>query len=508
MPEVGLCLLDWGVLIAYLVVMLGIGAVVTDRQQSTAEYFKASQQMHWLPVALAVVASLFSGIGFIGQPARVYRHDAAMIAWPFSILLVTPVVVYVLLPFYRRLDVTTAYEYLERRFGLNVRLLASALFLGKRLLWMALVAVAPALALSTVTGLDAAASIVIIGIGSTIYTGMGGARAVIWTDAVQFAVFMIGQCVIIGMVAYRVEGGLPEICRVGFVDHKAWTSLDFSLTQMTFWTVLIAGFFLGLSDLGADQLTVQRLLSAKDEKTAAKAMWFNAIFKFPSMVILLGMGVALWVFYKQYPERLGLDAADYDKLLPYFVMRELPVGVRGLVIAAIFAAAMSSFSAGLNSMVTAYVVDWHERLGEGNVDDRKSLNLAKRLTYGLGCVVTLAGILIYKIGMASIIDTSNKYLGFFGGALLGIFLLGALSRRAKALPTVLGAILGVAAVFAIDAARLLFEHTYVNEYFYSAISCLLTIAFGYGGSLFGSPLPREQLRGLTVSTMELQEPSS
>jgi solute:Na+ symporter, SSS family len=497
----GLSLLDWTVLSVYLAVMLGIGFAVTGRQRSTREYFTASQQIHWLPVALSVIATLFSGIAFVGHPARVYRDDAAMIAYPFSLLLATPVVVYVLLPFYRRLRVTTAYEYLEQRFGLNVRLLGSALFLGKRLLWMSLVAVAPSLALSSVTGLSVVTSILIIGVVSTIYTGMGGARAVIWTDAVQFVIFMVGQCLIIGLVAWRIDGGIPELCRVGFADHKAWASLDFDLARLTFWTALIACFFLSLSDLGADQVTVQRLISTKDEKTAARAMWFNAILKFPSMIILLGMGVALWAFYKQYPERLGLDPANYDKLVPYFVVHELPPGISGLVIAAIFAAAMSSFSGGLNAMVTAYTVDWHERLGKGSSDDCQALRLAKWLTYILGGAITLTGIWIYLIGIQSIIDSSNKYLGFFGGALLGIFLLGALTRRAKALPTVLGGLLGVSVVLALDAVRAVYHQTYVHEYLYSGMSCLLTMLFGYFGSFFGPPLASEQLQGLTVSTM-------
>ena len=506
MPETGLSSLDWIVLVVYLVAMLGIGASFVGRQRSTSEYFKASQQMPWLPVALSVIAGLFSGISFIGQPARVYRHDSAMIAYPFSVLLLTPVIVYVLLPYYRRLNVTTAYEYLECRFGLNVRLLGSALFLGKRLLWVAIVAVAPSLALSTVTGLSVINSILIIGLISTVYTGMGGTRAVIWTDAVQFAVFTIGQLAIIGLVASRVDGGFSEICRVGFVDHKAWASLDVDFTQLTFWTALVACFFIGLSDLGTDQMTVQRLIAAKDEKAARRALWFNAIFKFPAMAIMLAMGVGLWVFYKQHPDRLGLDAADYDKLVPYFVMRELPAGVRGLVIAAIFAAAMSSFSSGLNSMATAYMADWHQRLAKRQADDRRSLRRAKQLTYVLGFAVTLLGILIYKIGIQSIIDSSNKYLGFFGGSLLGIFLLGALTRRAKALPTVLGGLLGVCAVFVLDGVRLASSHAYIHEYMYSAVSCVTTMVIGYFGSLLGAPAADRSTTELSRVWSDATEP--
>ena len=565
MTATGFQPLDWVVFAAYLGAVIAIGVSFSRRQRTTDEYFTAGKRVHWLPVSLSVVASLFSGISFIGHPARVYQFNCAMACWPFAVLLITPVLIYVLLPFYRRLDVTTAYEYLEQRFGLNVRLLASALFISKRLFWMALVALAPSLALSTVTGVPVVWCILIIGAIATVYTGLGGMHAVIWTDAIQFVVLMVGQCLIIIMVAYQIDGGFTQMWQTGYADHKAWASLEFDLAAPTFWTFLLAGLFLALSDLGADQVTVQRLMCTKDEKSAAKALWFNALFKFPGMIILLGMGVALWVYYKQFPDRLGLIEEDLDKIVPYFAVTQLPMGISGLVIAAIFAAAMSSFDSGLNSLSAALTVDWYERLGREERADRRSLIFAKLLTYVIGSAVTLTAVLIYLTGIKSIIDASNKYLGFFGGALLGIFLLGTLTRRAKALPTVLAALLGVAAVLAIDIAQkpspevrsalkeakaaakeahltlreaktaaktqgadsqdtgdalqearissqqaqavlkeaeeAAKENVFVHFYLYGAISCLLTMILGYFGSFFGPQLPLERLRGLTVSMM-------
>jgi len=479
----------------YLGAVLALGSWFSRRQVSTSEYFTACRRLHWLPVSISILATMFSGISFIGHPARVYRYDSAMIAWPFAVLAVTPIVIHILLPFYRRLNVTTAYEYLERRFGLNVRLLASVLFIGKRLFWMALVALAPSLALSAIVGLPVTWCILLIGLGATLYTGLGGMRAVIWTDAMQFVVLMLGQCLIITMVALRLDGGLGELWSVGVADQKAWVSLEWNLAAPTFWTFLLAGVFLSLSDLGADQVTVQRLMCTNDERTAAKALWFNALFKFPSMVILLGMGVALWVFYKAYPERLPLEPADYDKILPYFTMRELPAGISGLVIAAIFAAAMSSFDSGLNSLAATLTVDWYERLGR-TANGTKSLRLAKWLTYLIGAAVTLTALVVYWAGIMSIVDASNKYLGFFGGALLGIFLLGALTQRAKALPTVLGALTGVAVVFAIEAWQDPAQgKVLVHAYLYGAISCVLTMTLGYCGSLIGPAQSNQRIGG-------------
>ena len=219
------------------------------------------------------------------------------------------------------------------------------------------------------------------------------------------------------------------------------------------------------------------------------------------MIILLGMGVALWAFYKAYPQRLPLEAADYDKIVPYFTVHELPAGVSGLVIAAIFAAAMSSFDSGLNSLSATLTVDWYGRFGK-TTSERKSLFLAKCLTYLIGSAVTLTALVVYWAGVMSIVDASNKYLGFFGGALLAMFLLGALTKRAKALPTVLGAICGVALVFLIemsqDAAS---GNMLIHSYLYGAISCIVTMGVGFFGSLIGPPPSKQQIDGLTFASI-------
>jgi SSS family transporter len=492
-------LLDWAVLIVYLAGVVAVGLWAAGKQTTTKEFFKAGKSMHWLPVSLSIIATLFSGVSFLGHPARVFRFDAALMAMTFSVILITPIVNYVLLPFYNKLDVTSAYEYLEKRFSLNVRLLASALFISRRLFWMALVALAPSLALSTMTGMPVEICIIIIGIISTIYTAIGGTAAVIWTDVIQFIIFMLGQVLIIAFVAGKLDGGMMEIWRVGVADGKVWSSMDFDLSRLTFWTMLIAGCAFALSDLGADQLTVQRLMAAKDEKTARMSMIFNALWKIPSMIILLGMGVALWAFYKHFPHLLKLSPKDYDKIVPFFVITQLPAGISGLVIAAIFSAAMSSFSSGLNCLVTAFTVDWYERLIRPAQTDQKYLKLAKRLSGLLGILITGFALLIYRIGITSIIDKSNEYLGYFGGALLGIFMLGVFTRRTKALPTVIGGILSVAMLFTLNAFQSAEKGYLIHPYLYCFAGTVITMVLGYAGSFFGPELPFENIRNYTLA---------
>ncbi len=497
-PEAHFGWLDWTVFASYLGAIVLVGAYFSKRQNSTDEFFTASKRMHWLPVSLSIVASLFSGISFIGQPSRVYRYDSVIFAYAISVLLVTPIVMYVLIPFYRRLDVTTAYEYLERRFSLNVRLLASSLFILKRLFWMGLVALAPSLALTTITGLRVEYCILLIGVVATIYTGLGGMSAVIWTDAAQFVILTLGQVLMIWFIASKLDGGFAEIWEVGRESGKVWMSMEFTFVDLTFWSMLIAGCVFALSDLGVDQVTVQRLMTTPDEKTAQRSMIFNALFKFPGMMVLLGIGVALYAYYQAFPELLTLGEDQIDQVVPFFVVTELPAGISGFVIAAIFAAAMSSFDSGLNCMVTAFTVDWYKRLYKSDLEDREYLKLAKLLTFVLGGLITLMSILIYQAGVKSIIDKSNKYLGFFGGALLGIFLLGMLTRRAKPLPTVIGAVASVALVILLDLWQ---EENgaFVHNYMYGLISMVITMAVGYFGSLLGRETPYETIQDFTMA---------
>ncbi len=214
--------LDWIVCFVYLGGIFAMGAWFSKRQTGTREYFVASGRVHWLPVAMSVVVSTLSGISFIGHPAYTFQYDSALLAWPLSAVIVTPIIIFAFVPFYRRLNVITAYEYLEKRFDLNVRLLASALFIGKRLVWMALVALAPSLVLSTFTPLNVEYCILIIGVVATVYTGLGGMAAVIWTDVVQFVVLVVGQFLIILFIASRLDGGFGEIWEVGYAGRKAW----------------------------------------------------------------------------------------------------------------------------------------------------------------------------------------------------------------------------------------------------------------------------------------------
>lgn len=478
--------LDLALIGILLAARLGLGVFFKRRQTSTEEYFLAGKRMGWGPVALSILASLLSGISFMGHPARVFKVDCAAMGFAVAAVLVTPIVIYGFLPYFRRLSVRTAYEYLETRFGLNVRLLASALFILKRLFWMALVVLAPSMLLSTLTGIPVELCVLLVGIFTTIYTSLGGLSAMIWADVVTFGVLLGAQFVVIGSAAARLDGGLAELWTVAVENRKAWASLELDFTRLTFWTAIVSGVVLTLEQMGADQITVQLLMSAKDERQARRSMVFMALFKIPGQVLLLGMGLAVWVFYHAYPRLLGLAPDQVESVVPYYVMTQLPTGVVGFILGAILCATMSCFDSGLNSLVAAVSVDWYQRLFRPGAADRRTLLFSKLLTYALGVAVSVMAIFIYRAGFTSLIDKTNNYLGFFGGGVLGIFLLGIFTKRARALPTVLGCVATTAGLFVFDRAWNA-GGALLNPIMYGVFGCAGTVALGYLGSLRGAP---------------------
>jgi Na+/proline symporter len=222
----------------------------------------------------------------------------------------------------------------------------------------------------------------------------------------------------------------------------------------------------------------------------------------PRYAILILMGLSLYAFYQVFPEKLAPGMEDTpDKILPYFIMTQVPVGLCGLIVAAIFAAAMSSFDSGLNCLTAVFVVDWYKRIINPGQDDKKYLFVAKLLTVLLGIAITILGIVIYKSGIKSIVDSSNKYLGFFFGPMVGIFLLGIFTRRAKPLSVLIASVVSFVLVLTLDIVNMKLGagEQIINIYFYGPIAIIGTVVIGYVGSLFGPELPYENIREFTVA---------
>ncbi len=497
----GLSLLDYLVVAADLVAVIVLGYIASKKQKTTSDYFLAGRNMHWLPVAISIFATLFSAMSFIGAPAEAYKHDMQMGLSCFAMIFVAPLIVTLFVRFYHRLGVFTAYEYLEKRFHLSIRLLSSLLFMLLRLGWISAVLYTTAIVLETATNLSMDWAIIIAGIVATAYVTMGGIRAVIWTDVMHFLIFWTGVLLMVGIVLYRVGGW--NVFWETALEHNKLTLFDFSFDptkRLTFWGLAFGFFFLKLGGSGVDQVVIQRYLTTASVRQAAKSIYFFAFIVSPAMLVFYFLGVLLFVFYQAHPEwAAGMDSTDH--VVPFFIMTQLPTGFRGLLIAAIFAAAISSVDSGLNSVATAATSDFYKRVFFPNHTDQQCFRFARLVTIFFGVLVTAGGMLISRLQIGTIAELFFKLSQPFVGILLGIFLLGMLTRRGNTT----GALLGAAAGTSIFAAiRFVPGNPWGDiSFMWNAPICFLaSFVPGYLLSFVSARPSAAQLEGLTVFTIE------
>lgn len=487
--DVGFSGLDLTVLIAYLAALVLIGVWFARRGKTTTDFFLAGRRIPWWAAGLSIFATQLSAITFVSTPALAYATDWLVLPGKAMILLMAPVVALLYLPFFRRLNITTAYEYFERRFGLSVRLFGSASFIAFQLVRMAVVLFLPALALATVTGIDVYLCIVIMGVLATLYTVVGGMEAVIWTDVLQTVVLVGGMIVAVLIVAGEV-GGFDVIAEVATADGKAriWNP-SLSFTELTSWSILLGTLALQFGPYTTDQAVIQRYLTTKDERAAARGIWLNGLVAIPVGLLFMVLGTALYVFFQQRPELLPLGMQN-DEVLPLFVAGQLPAGLAGLVIAGIFAASMSSLDSSMHSIATACTVDWYQRL-RSDATDRGALRLARGLTVGLGvlAVVTASALATYDI--ESLWLFFQACLGLVSSGLVGVFMLGIFTRRA----TAAGALGGVAASVIVLVWATWFSP--LHFYLYAVLGITTCVVVGYVASLL---LPAGTARNLTGLT--------
>jgi len=440
--------LNFAILGGYLAAMLGIGVFFAQRQQTTEEYFLAGRKMPWLVVALSMFASLTSAVTYMGLPATAYQENVALLVVCVISPLVAPFLVWIFYPFYRRLRVTTSYEYIAARFGHRARAAVSALFILARLGWLGTVIYAPALALAVVTGLPLWAAILLMGLIATGYTVLGGITADIWTDVAQFVIMIAGAVWVALTLIHNVPDGLAGILQTArAAGHLQIFEWRFSLFEMSGFVVAVTFFFQLMQDYGTDQTTVQRLMTTPTFRGTALAIGFNALTDFFMIGLLLFIGLGLFAFHGAFPERLPASVSG-DTILPYYIIHALPDGISGLLITAIFAAAMSSMDSGISSLATVVVNDFVKPARRKAADDRQDLRLAKLLTLLLGLFATGTAFLIASIG--PIIKAYTTIISLFNGPILALFLLGMLTRRAHFAGWAIGAGAAIAATLVLQ----------------------------------------------------------
>lgn len=486
--------LNYVVLFGYLLAMVGIGVYFARRNKDTDDYFRGGKDVPWWAAGCSIFATMLSSLTYTGVPSKAFAQDWVYAVGNFMIPLVAFVAVFIALPFYRRLDVTSAYEYLEKRFNRGIRLFGSVSFTLFHIFRMAVVMSLTGLAMAVATPLSPMQSVLLMGVLCILYCTLGGIGAVIWTDTIQTFVLLGGALLAIVLLLIGTDGGWSGAFDTATTADKfrlANLHWDATSTQLALWVVVIGAIGQNLSSYTADQAVVQRYMTTADQRLAARSIWTNAIMTIPATLLFFGIGTALFAYYHSHPERLD-PTITTDQIFPLFIAREMPIGIAGLIVAGVFSAAQSTVSTSMNSIATTLVTDF---LRPANVcqSERGYLRAARTITLSIGIIGTLLGLMFISPDIRSLWDAFIKVLGLFMGVLGGLFLLGILTRRANTTGALVGGLTGAATMI------YLWQFTTVAGFLFTAAGLATCFTIGYVVSLLRGSSDRD-LTGLTIFT--------
>ena len=416
--------IDLAVVVVYLIAVVSLGLWLGRKRTTTEEFMAAGRSLPGWAIGLSMFGSYISSISFLANPGKAYASNWNFFAFSLATPIAAAIAVRWFVPFYRRSDEISAYEHLERRFGPWARTYAVACFLLVQMARTGTVVYLLALVVSPLLGWSVTSTILITGSVMTVYTLLGGIVAVVWTGVLQSAVLVAGTLICLLAVIFKTPGGFSEIVNAGAAQGKfSLGGFGGSLTESTFWVVFVYGLVINVGNFAIDQSYVQRYITARDDREAKKSVWLTAILYVPVAAIFFFIGTGLFVFYQRDPGLLG-SVTKSNEVFPFFIARELPAGLAGLVVAAVFAASMDS---NLNSMATLTYADLYQRYWRPHAGQREALLVLRFATLTWGIICT--GVGLAMVYAESILDVWWQMAGIFSGGILGLFLLGFISRR-------------------------------------------------------------------------------
>ncbi len=477
---------DLTIVAAYFAAVFAIGAVMSGRQRSLRDFFLGDCNVPWWGAMFSGIATIVSGVSYLGAPGIAFSSNYSFQQFRLGAPLAILVICGVMLPILFRMKVYSIYEYLEARFDRRTRLLASGLFILLKCGYLAVVVYAPSLVLAEITGWPLIWLIAGTGLITTVYTLLGGIKAVIWTDTLQLGVLLGGLFVALGVIVYSVQGGLPEIWRVaGEAGRLQFFNFSPRFTEpYTIWAGIIGGAFMLISQWGSDQSEIQRFLTTRSVAKANLGMALSILLGTAVGFLMFFVGTALFAYYSAFPEKGGLTT-EPNRIFARFIVEEMPAGVKGLLVASVLAASMSTISSVVNSLATVALRDFWRGRSEATVFH------GRLATLGFGVLTTAIACSAGKMG--NILEASTRIINLFGGSLAGIFLLGMLSKRATATGGFWGALAGLAVVLWVNFA------TNISFFWFGPISAGVAVAVGLilsrGGRVQPVSLPPSSAAG-------------
>ncbi len=440
--------LDLVVLIAYFVVSMAVGFAFWKRSRSVEGFTAAERNLPGWLLGLSIIGTYVSSISFLALPGKAFASDWNSWVFSLSLPIATWISVRWFLPFYRASRHVSAYTHLEERFGPWARSYASLCYLLTQLARVGTVTYLTALPMAVLLGWDIRWVIILTGITTTLYTFVGGIVAVVWTDAIQTVILVTGAVLCLVLMVFGLPEGAGQFFRIA-ADHGKFSLGSFAptLTGPTFWVVLVYGLVINLQNFGVDQNYVQRYHTAKSDAEARKSLWLGGLLYVPISAVFFFIGTALFAYYAAYPGSLPAEygvPGKSDSVFPYFIVTVLPPGVTGLLIASVFAAAMSTISSNLNSSATVILNDHYQRYFRPEATERQKMRVLHGATVAVGVLGT--GIALAMISVRSALDAWWTLAGVFGGGMLGLFLLGFLSRRTTSRAALAAVLTGVVVI--------------------------------------------------------------
>lgn len=447
--------IDIAIFFVYLIGITIFGGSFYRKNKTSSAFTLGNNNIPGWVIGMSIFATFVSSISYLALPGQAFMTNWNAFVFSLSIPFAMVVAVKIFVPHYRKINSPSAYTYLENRFGSWARIYVSTCYLLTQLMRIGIILYLLALAINAIFGWDIATIIIITGITVIIYSVLGGIQAVVWTDAIQGIILIVGALFCTGYILFNLPGGPEQIFTVALEQNKfSLGSFDLNLFESTFWVVLIYGIFINLQNYGIDQNYVQRYVAARSEKEAKRSALYGGLLYIPVSLLFLFIGTALYVFYTtsaaQLPVEL-MDASKSDRVFPYFIVQELPAGVTGLLIASIFAAGMSTVSTSLNSSATVFLTDYYERFFKRSATEKDSMKVLYISSLLIGSAGIVIGLLL--INVTSALDAWWKLSSIFSGGMLGLFLLGIFTRKKNVVGAIVGVISGILVILWLSLSR-------------------------------------------------------
>ena len=502
--------IDYAIVLLSILAAIGTGVFFAHKQKDTSQYFAGGGKIPAWAVGISIFATLISSVTFLAYPGAVYAGNWILLVQGLMVPIILLALVWVIVPLFRKVIRLSTYEYFERRFGLFARLYSSLAFTLGHFSKAGTVFFLVSMALATFLDINIYSIVLVLGITIIVLTLFGGMEAIVWMDVAQGFLLIGGGVICILILMFGIEGGPTETFRIASEYNKIdFGPYDWSLSELCFLVMVLNGIFYALQKYGTDQTIVQRYLAAKNDKEAKKAAYIGVLMSVPIWALFMFIGTALFAYYHAAGAPLLPEGLKADEVFPYFIAHELPVGIRGLIIAALAAAAISSLDSDLNCLSAIAVQDYYMCF-QKNASDQEQLRFGKWMVVAAGLGAIGVACLYITWGGEGVLGALFSLYAIFSAGIVGIFMLGLFSRRANKQ----GLYIGIAAAVAFTAYAVLtstkvdihgtgvketlldlgewnFKH---HKYMLGVYSHLIVLIVGYLASyLFKTPMADKEL---------------